>query len=144
METRSLCFEKNVEVAPGCWEWRGTRHPRGYGQYNGHRAHRVAYLKWNGPLLAGQLVRHTCDNRGCVNPCHLIPGTPAQNSRDMKDRGRQARGERHSQAKLQGTDVRQIRALLSQEIPAREIASRFGVDPSTVSNIKTGKSWGWF
>lgn len=144
METRALWFEENVEVTSGCWEWRGTRHPRGYGQYNGHRAHRIAYERWNGPIPAGQLVRHTCDNRGCVNPCHLTVGTPAQNSRDMKDRNRQARGERHSQVKLREADVAEVRALLDRGVPAREIATRFGIDPSTVSNIKTGKSWGWF
>lgn len=144
METRGLLFEGQVEVTSGCWEWRGTRHPRGYGIYSAHRAHRVAYLKWNGPIPEGQLVRHTCDNRGCVNPCHLTLGTPAQNSQDMKDRCRQARGDRHSQAKLRGVDVTEIRTLLAQKTPAREIATRFGVDLSTVSNIKTGKSWGWF
>lgn len=143
-ETRGLLFEHHVEVGSGCWEWRGRRHLRGYGRYNGQQAHRVAYLKWNGPIPADQLVRHTCDNRGCVNPCHLVLGTPAQNSQDMKDRGRQARGERHSQAKLTEEAVREIRSLIGKRVPHRAIAARFRVDPSMISKIKAGKAWGWF
>lgn len=143
METRLLEFEQHVEVDSGCWHWRGPQGPRGYGQYSRYRAHRVAYLKWNGPIPAGRVVRHACDNRLCVNPTHLALGTPAQNSQDMKDRGRQARGEKHSQVKVTEAAVRQIRSMIERHVPQRAIAERFGIDPSTVSDIKRGKSWGW-
>ncbi len=41
-------------------------------------------LERGDPLVA----RHTCDEPCCVNPRHLIVGTPADNSHDMTERGR--------------------------------------------------------
>jgi hypothetical protein len=50
--------------------------------------HRLSFIVFNGPLLPGQVVRHTCDNPPCVNPKHLIAGTHADNMADMVKRGR--------------------------------------------------------
>lgn len=76
----------------GCWEWDGFRNDHGYGivayKYRSLRAHRVMYESINGPLPDGQVIRHSCDNPPCVNPGHLLPGTKADNSRDMVDRDR--------------------------------------------------------
>lgn len=55
------------------------------------RAHRFIYETLVGEIPEGMLVRHTCDNRVCINPDHLIIGTAADNSQDMVSRNRQAR-----------------------------------------------------
>jgi HNH endonuclease len=51
-------------------------------------AHRVVYEHHHGQLAEGQVIRHTCDNRNCVEISHLLAGTQADNIHDMADRGR--------------------------------------------------------
>lgn len=84
-------FWRKVRVTPGCWEWLATpgeRHGRIWFRGSPRGAHRVSYELHNGPIPAGLVVRHRCDNGRCVNPDHLELGTKADNSRDMVERGR--------------------------------------------------------
>ena len=55
------------------------------------RAHRFIYETLIGPIPEGKVVRHSCDNRACINPEHLLLGTSYDNSQDMVSRNRQAR-----------------------------------------------------
>jgi hypothetical protein len=89
----------------GCWEWNGKRTGRtpetSYGIFNakrlgydGARATRAMYECFVGSIPEGMQIRHKCDNPPCVNPEHLIPGTAADNSRDMVERRRHWRHDR--------------------------------------------------
>ena len=91
-------FMLKVEVAPnGCWVWRGTITPKGYGMFHGDEkmgsAHRWAYSNLVGPIPADLQLDHTCHtddkdcpggndclHRRCVNPAHLEPVTAQGNS----------------------------------------------------------------
>lgn len=110
--------------------FRGKKHP----------AHRVAYIKAHGEIPEGLVVRHTCDNRSCVNPEHLIIGTQKDNIRDMFERGRQhdRSGENSAMSKLTASQVEAIR--LDQR-KQKDIALEYGINQSAVSRIKSNKRW---
>jgi hypothetical protein len=73
-----------IDKTTGCWVWQRSTSFQGYGQvWNKgklHRAHRVFYELHRGPIPDGLQIDHTCGNRLCVNPDHLEPVTPIENT----------------------------------------------------------------
>jgi hypothetical protein len=122
-----------------CWEWQGYRDNYGYGKLNspGHdgkilRASRVSYELNRGPIPDGLHILHSCDNPPCVNPAHLRPGTPADNTRDKMERGRHRNGGRY----LHSDDVvRRVRRAVRDGGPIDEVAAAYGVKPRWVRSI---------
>lgn len=124
-----------------CWPWRGgASGENGYGRWRGGMAHRFAYELVHGPIDDGLLVRHRCDNPRCCNPHHLEVGTHADNMRDAVERHRIAKGERHGKTKLTLEQVAYIRAN-PDRLKLGRLAEMFGVSESTVSYIRSGRSW---
>lgn len=73
-----------------CWAWTGSLNGDGYGKVRvGGRlvlAHRLAYETCVGPIPAGLVVDHLCNNRACVRPSHLEPVTQAVNLARARER----------------------------------------------------------
>lgn len=109
-----------------CWPWGDARNDDGYGRIRiaGHHwyAHRLAYLLARGPIPAGAMVCHHCDNPPCVNPAHLFMGYAFENARDKVAKGRQAMW-RPTQDEL---------VLLTSNRSARAIAAEAGVSIRTI------------
>lgn len=137
-------FRKFVNQTPTCWEWTGALDTYGYGifQMEGRaiKAHRLALLG-KACREVEELVRHSCDNRRCVRPDHLLLGTPALNSEDMVSRGRSLPGELNPASALTGSQVAEIRAAAAAGETGTSIADRFGVGSSTVYRIIKGSTW---
>jgi len=138
-----------------CWPWLASRRPNGYGQIGlgGHAigyAHRVAWELSNGPIPAGTVICHKCDNPPCCNPSHLVCASQSFNRKDAYSKGRvppgfhmnKARGSGHGQAKLTESQVVAIReAYASGRLLQRQIAGQFGVSPGAISDIVNKKTW---
>lgn len=66
-------------VVDDCWLWQGAKLPNGYGVFGlkGHSryVHRAAWENVHGPVPPGREFHHTCQNRACCNPEHLVPLT---------------------------------------------------------------------
>lgn len=147
LESRST-WEPNT----GCLLWMGATFSCGYGCVrvggaNGvvRGTHRVMYELAHGPIPAGHMVMHRCDQRACINPAHLTTGTAKDNSDDMWEKGR-ARplvGEARPNAALTEEAVRGMRAL-PRPVPMakrREIAKTYGVRLVTVEHALYGRTW---
>jgi HNH endonuclease len=133
-----------------CIEWGKARNRDGYGSVKFMRkmqlAHRVAYVQSKGlhiDDIIGMVVRHRCDNPGCVNPEHLEIGTHQDNIRDKVERGRASapKGSKHRSAKLKESDIPQIRKMLADGVMQKDIAEMFGIDATQVCKIKAGVYW---
>ena len=85
------------------------------------------------------VVRHQCDNPACVNPDHLVIGTVADNVADRELRGRRnVKGEQIGTSKLTEADVM---AILDSKLSGVVLAKQYGVSPSSISLVRTKKSW---
>ena len=127
-----------------CWEWQRGCFSNGYGlvslyPHGNFLAHRVAYALGHGHAPGQLLVCHRCDNPRCCNPAHLFLGTCADNLADMRAKRRGQIGETNSQAKLTASIVR---AILASDESQYVLGDRYGIEQSTVSSIRRGKTWG--
>jgi HNH endonuclease len=78
-------FWARVDASGDCWLWTGPRLPNGYGStvsYQGkfQNPHRIAWRLLVGPIPSGLTLDHLCRNPPCVNPDHLEPVTPRENT----------------------------------------------------------------
>ncbi len=151
-------FWSKVEISDPdqCWEWTGYIDPSGYGRFSiegsPHYAHRVVKIL-EGLDIAGRVVRHSCDNPPCCNPHHLLIGTHADNVADRTRRGRHwtTSGEEHPNSKLKTAQVVAIRSEFLS-LPRcksgmvykgrfRTLSKKYGISPSNLRCIVSGKTW---
>lgn len=104
------------------------------------KVHRLVLFAFVGSPGLGLESRHGPNGRLDNSLGNLSWGTRQDNMKDRVRDGTQQRGERHGQAKLTDEKVRAIKKMLRSKTQAT-LASEFGVDPSIISNINTGRLW---
>lgn len=143
----------------GCWEWKAYLMHKGYGHFHINRvpkrAHRVSYEHYKGKIPFGMLVMHTCDNRKCVNPDHLVVGTHQDNMNDMVKKGRSQKVvkgcnkyntnqsmENNFNSKLTSIQVKNIIKDYKDGAGSYMFLSlKYGVSKSNIQAIINGRSW---
>jgi hypothetical protein len=131
-----------------CWLWIGAKSSFGYGQiYSGGtrsscariiHTHRAVWEYLFGAIPAGLCVLHRCDIPSCLNPDHLFLGDKADNTSDMRSKGRMKVGTALPQTKLTEDDIKAIRMDTGSQ---SEIARRFGISKSHVHAIIHRRCW---
>jgi len=145
----------------GCWIWSGRKDKNGYGSLrDGHkmkRAHRVAWEIHKGPIPAGVMVLHKCNNPSCVNPSHLKLGDQTANMQDRKENGKPWISQQHRETmskvmkgrkitwiakiaekarKLTVDQATNIKTRLAAGEKVKDLAAEYGLHRTTISKIK--------
>lgn len=133
-----------------CVIWPFARDAVGYARirHDGENipAYRLMCERAHGPHNGIEThATHTCGkgNQGCINPKHLEWGTAFKNQQDRVEHGTSNRGERCAAHKLTAAEVEIIFAKIKVGERLDHLAAEYGVNPVTISDIKTGRSWAW-
>ena len=128
LEERFLC--RTIDTANGCRLWTGGTFTNGYGQltmieWNTRYAHQWACHHWNGsplPIEKGMCVKHSCDDRRCVQPAHLSYGSVQDNIAEMVERNPKAMGR--TEPTQQELDL--LHEMVAAGTPRRAMVRRIG------------------
>ena len=133
-------FLDRVSKDGECWLWQGAFTTNGYGQlkketYGTTYAHQWACHHWNNsplPIPKGYCIKHSCDNRLCVNPAHLSYGTVQENINEMVERNPKSM----NRVAPTEQELTQLRQMIAENTPRREMARRIGHSRHWVDRIR--------
>ena len=136
---------QHMELPNGCWIC--VSHKPGHNGYPRTRhngimteIHRIVFADRKGMIPKGVVIRHSCDNRMCINPYHLLSGSQKDNVNDMIIRGRinTSRGTKSGRSKLTNDQVIEI---ANSNESSSILSKRYKVSDSTISSIRCRQTW---
>jgi len=146
MKNIEMKFDSNF-IEPH-WLWTKSLNVTGYPssiQFYTHyiSAYRVSWMVFNNKNeIPGDVIRHKCKFKHCVQPEHLEPGSYKDNAFDMIRDGTAGVGEKNGRSKISESI-----ALLIKESKGcgtqLDRATRFGVNINTVGSIDRGTAWSY-
>lgn len=133
-----------------CLIWPFGRDGKGYGRLSikgrSYIVSRMVCREVHGePPTPQHEAAHSCGkgHEGCVNPHHLSWKTRLENKADSIAHGTHVRGHKHRLAKLTEDKVRLIRSEITRGQKQSVIAQKYGVSRGTISDVSSGRHWGW-
>lgn len=130
------------EIVDDCWNITSHKlEPQGYApiqfKRKRTRAHRLAYELTKGEIFLDDIIRHTCDNKACINPDHLVAGNKHDNMIDMINRNRQSdwSDRKGKRGKLKKQEVVEI--FYSNE-SSYQLSKKYNVTDVQIRRIRNG------
>lgn len=139
-----------------CWPWTAAPDKDGYGifwggdryPHNGRpkmvKATRFGWQRLHGPIPAGLLVCHTCDNPPCQNPTHWFLDNNAGNMADMKKKKRgtgPGRGENHPSSVISDAQLAEARAKYTGAYGQQTaLAKEYGISRRSMAKLLRGQN----
>lgn len=144
-----------------CWNWKSSAIRAGYGVLKindkSESSHRISYILNYGEIPINLLVLHKCDNKICVNPNHLFLGNHQENMKDMRVKGRSAKGDK-SGARLHPETVKRgekvalskvnefqiidmLKLYFDDKIHPLIIIAKYNFDRSSFYKLLSGQLW---
>lgn len=133
-------MSNTIKTDTECLVWTRCLNSDGYPRAvidgnNNTKVHRVVFELVNGFLP--ETVMHTCDNPQCINPDHLVAGTPSKNSLDRHIKGRNASTRNRP-------SFSKVKAVWNnRDKPTAVLCREYGLSRASVISIKSGKTYGW-
>ena len=124
-----------------CWRWTGGTFLNGYGQltstkiWGARYAHQWASHHWNDsplPIEKGYCIKHSCDNKWCVNPAHLSYGTLQENIKEMAERNPTAM----NRTLPTNEELALLQQMIADNTPRRVMARRIGHSRKWIDRIR--------
>jgi len=109
-------------------------------QQGSKSVHVLVCEAFHGPKPKGMECLHWNDIPSDNRASNLRWGTRSENLRDAVRTGKKQTGEKHQFAKLKNADIPVIRSLFGT-VSYAELGRRYGVNESTIRQIKDGKAW---
>lgn len=108
------------------------------------KLNRLSWIAFHSkPVPQGQIIRHICKEKTCINPAHLETGTHSDNNNADRVRdGTVCRGKRCHRTTIDEETARAIKQSKG-EMTQKARAAKFGVTHRIVRGIDNGTSWSW-
>lgn len=139
-------IESVTDDSDECIPWPFHVDEKGYGTYTDRNgingpAHRYICIKFHGDPEPGQVTRHKCKTKSCINPNHVEWGTYSENQMDRFRDGTACAGESNYNNKLTEADVLAIRERVANGEVQAHMAKEFGITPQRLNQIVKRKAW---
>ena len=96
----------------------------------------VLERKLGRPIRKGELARHRCDRRACLNPEHIEEGTYTDNMRDGKKRGKIGPGKNGAKRKYSDEFMKNVSRLIREGYNNKEISEMTGINRDYLATLK--------